>query len=146
MPSDRTHPIVGDHFQGLLDALIAEGLGYPVGEWQRPKDLDQRFDDPPYALLRMYPSAAQFDGPLSDTQADVTLRFQIIGVGFTERQAIDITDACRVAMKTSKVTVAGRYIQSLNFMVTSAGVSRDDDLPEPFYDSSDIYEITTTPS
>ncbi len=145
MPSDRTHPVIGDHFQGLLDALNAGGFTFPVGEWERPKDLSEKFDNPPYALLRMYPSAAQFEGPLGDSQVDVVLRFQIIGVGLTERQAIDVTDICRVEMQPSKVVVANRYTQSIGLMVVSGGISRDDDLPIPFFDSADLYEIKTTP-
>lgn len=147
MPSDRTHPIIGDHVEGLLGALnAAPALPWPVGEWQRPEDLNEKFVDPPYALLRLFPSAAQFEGPLNDTQVDIILRFQIMGVGLTHRQAIDITDICRARMKPSKVAVTGRYVQDIRFMVVSGGVSRDDDLPVPFHYSSDLYEMLTTPT
>ncbi len=146
MPSDRTHPIVGDHLEGILDALIAEAFPWPVGEWQRPVDLDERFVNPPYALVRMFPSAGQFEGPLDDSQIDIILRFQIMGVGLTQRQAVDITDICRRALKPSKITIANRYIMDIRLMVVSGGVSRDDDLPVPFHNSSDLYELQTTPT
>jgi hypothetical protein len=144
MPSDRTHPIIGDHLQGIMSALEAALLPWPIGEWQRPEDLDQKFENPPYALVRLFPSAAQFEGPLNDSQVDIILRFQIMGVGVSERQALDVCDICRAEMKPSKVTVKNRYIQDIRFMVVSGGISRDDDLPVPFHYSSDLYEMLTT--
>jgi hypothetical protein len=148
MPSDRSDIIIGEHFQGILDALVnaAPPLPWPVGEWERPKAGDQKFINPPYALLRLFPSAAQFEGSLADSQADIILRFQIMGVGLTERQAIDVTDRCRKEMKSSKISIPNRYVQDVRFMVVSGGVSRDDDLPEPFHNSSDLYELLTTPA
>lgn len=145
-PADRTHPVILDHLNAVIDALEAGGFTWPVGEWKRPEDLDSRFVEPPYALVRMFPSAGQFDGPLTDTQADVTLRVQVMGVGLTHGQALAVTDLCRTRMKTSIVQVPNRYVQSLQFMVVSGGVSRDDDLPLPFFNSSDLYELRTTPT
>lgn len=147
MPSDRTHPIIGDHIEGIMDALnAAPALPWPVGEWQRPEDLDERFVNPPYALFRLFPSAAQFEGPLSDSQVDIILRFQIMGVGLSHRQAVDVTDICRARLKPSNVAVTNRYVQDIRFMVVSGGVSRDDDLPIPFHNASDLYEMLTTPA
>lgn len=145
-PADRTHPVILDHFEGLLAALDTAGFTFPVGEWRRPEALDSRFDEPPFALLRMFPSAAEFDGPLLDTQVDINLRFQIVGVGQTQSQAINITDNCRGRMQPSIVSINNRYIQSIRLMVVSAGVSRDDDILIPFFESSDLYELRTTPS
>lgn len=146
MPSDRGDILIGDHIQGIIDAITNSSPPWPVGEWQRPEDLDEKFVAPPYALVRLFPSAAQFEGPLHDTQADIVLRFQVMGVGLTHRQAIDVTDICRKEMKASKIVVPGRYVQDVRFMVVSGGVSRDDDLPEPFHNSSDLYELLTTPT
>lgn len=146
--SDRTHPIIGQHLEGILGALegAPNPVPWPVGEWQRPEDLDQRFDNPPYGLVRIFPSAAQFEGPLSDSQIDIILRFQFMGVGLTHRQALDVTDIARARLKPSRVTIPGRYVQDIRFMVVSGGVSRDDDLPIPFHNSSDLYEMLTTPA
>lgn len=144
--ADRTHPVIKDHFDAVVTALENEALGFPTGEWQRPQDLDNRFKDPPYALARIFPSAGQFDGPLSDSQVDIIVRFEIIGVGDTQGQALNITDRCRKAMQPRKLIIPNRYIQSLKYMVVSGGISRDDDLPIPFHDSVDLYELKTTPA
>lgn len=144
-PADRSYPIVGDHIQAVVDAINALGHPWPVGEWVRPQDLDSRFDDPPFALVRSFPSAGEFEGPLNDTQADITIRVQIMGVGLTQRQSLVITDLCRPAMQARLLTIPNRYVQTVNLMVVSGGVSRDDDLPIPFFNSSDIYELRTTP-
>lgn len=145
-PADRTYPVVRDHVDGVVTAITALGHAWPVGEWKRPEELDSRFSDPPFALVRSFPSAGEFDGPLSDTQADITLRIQVIGVGSTQRQSLLITDMCRPAMQARLIPIPNRYIQTVNLMVVSGGVSRDDDLPIPFFNSSDIYELRTTPT
>lgn len=144
--ADRTHPVILDHFKGVLAALEDENLGFPTGEWKRPKDLDERFIEPPYLLARIFPSAGEFDGSLADSQTDITLRFELLGVGKTHNQALNICDRARVAMQPRKVVIPNRYIQSLRLMVVAGGISRDDDLPIPFYASPDLYTMRTTPS
>lgn len=144
--SDRTHPVIGDHLRAILTALENESFPWPVGEWQRPVDLDERFDDPPYALVRIYPSTGQFDGPLADSQTDIHLRFQIMGVGISQMQSIDVTDICRPAMVKSKLSIPNRSIMDLRLMVVHGGARRDDDLQTPFFYSTDLYELQTTPS
>jgi hypothetical protein len=146
MPSDRIHPVIGDHLRAILSALETAALPFPVGEWDRPKDLNERFENPPYAVTRIFPSTGQFDGPISNTQIDINLRFQILGVGETQMQAIDVSDICRPVMVSSLVTVAGRKTQDLKLMVVSGGARRDDDLQTPFFYSTDLYELRTTPS
>lgn len=145
--SDRSHAIIGDHLQGVGDALDAEPLiTFPTSEWQRPVDGQQKFDDPPYAVYRVYPSTSEFDGPLSDTQADIVLRIEILGVGLTQRQSIDVTDICRIAMKRSKIIIPNRRVMDVRFMIVSGGIQRDDDLPTPYHYSTDLYILQTTPA
>ena len=144
--SDRTHPIIGDHFRAILTALENAALPFPVGEWDRPTDLNERFDNPPYAVTRIFPSTGQFDGPLTNTQIDISVRFQILGVGVTEMQALDVTDICRPVMVRSNLVIPGRKIMDLSLMVVHGGARRDDDLQTPFFYSTDLYELRTTPS
>lgn len=145
-PADRTHPVILDHLDAVLAVLDDAALPWPVGEWQRPEDLSGEFVEPPYALVRPFPSAGQFEGPLSDSQTDIVWRFQIIGVGLTERGALSVTDLCRVEMQAKDLVIPSRYVQSLKLMVVAGGISRDDDLPIPFHNSSDLYEMQTTPA
>lgn len=130
-----------------MDALKTfPDITFPIGEWERPKDLMARYKQPPFAVVRPYPSAAQFNGPLSQTQADIVLRVQVIAVGKSEFQALRVGDLCRMALKRSRIIVTGRYVQDFRFMVAAGGVTRDDDLPTPFFSASDLYELATTPA
>lgn len=140
----------------VLNALETIG-DFPAAYWERPKDGQMVFKDPPYALCRPYPSAGEFDGPLSDTRVDIVLRVQVLSVGKTMREAMRVADATRRVMVVSVMepllivaTSAGvdpvpRVIQDLRHMVVSGGISRDDDLPSPFYYDTDLYEMVTTP-
>ena len=139
----RTYPVIDDHLQGVVTLLDAN-VPFPVDFWQRPFDGNERFDDPPYVLVRIFPSAAEFDGPLSDSQVDITLRIQLLAVGRTERQALVANDLCRQYMQREDLTITNRTVMDVRLMVASGGLSRDDDLPTPFFYSSDLYEIRTT--
>lgn len=126
---------------------------FPIDEWQRPKGGDQRFESPPYALVRAYPSADQSSGPLADSQVDTILRVQILGVGHTEIDALNVSDWCRRFMQRDRLepflltaTTNTRKIMDLSNMVVSGGASRDDDLPTPFFYSTDLYNLWTTPA
>lgn len=141
----RTYPKIDDHLTAVV-ALLDANLPFPVDYWQRPFDANERFDDPPYILVRIFPSAAEFDGPLDDSQADINLRVQLLGVGTNERQALIINDLARPFMQRDLLSITDRSVMDVRLMVASAGVSRDDDLPTPFFYSSDLYEIRTTPS
>jgi hypothetical protein len=136
--------VLYDHIKGVVDALDA-GCPFPVGDWERPKDVNERFIDPPYALVRLFPSTGQFNGPLTNTQADVVLRIQVMAAGFVQLQALEVQDITRKYMYRENITIPNRYIQKLRFMVSSGGVSRDDDLPTPLLFSYDVYELWTTP-
>lgn len=145
-PADRLNPVILDHFDAILEAIQNGNPGWPVGEWQRPEDLDDRFVDPPFALVRIFPSAEEFEGTLADAQQDINLRFQVMGVGGTHRQALSVTDKCRSFLQPRSLTIPNRYVQSLKFMVVSGGISRDDDVMIPFFQSVDLYELKTTPA
>lgn len=141
----RTYPVIDDHLVAVVTHLDAS-VPFPVDYWERPKDGNQRFDDPPFVLVRIFPSAAEFDGPLNDSQADINMRIQLLAVGETQRQALRINDICRPFMQRTLLTIPNRAVMDIRLMVASGGVSRDDDLPTPYFYSSDLYEIRTTPT
>lgn len=142
----RTHPVILDHLKGLRAGITAAGFNFPIEQYRRPQDGDSQYVDPPFLVLRVFPSADQSDGPLDDSDADVMLRFQTMGVGDTEDQAINVTDRCRAVMQKENMTITGRRVMDIRLMVVSGGTHRDDDLPTPFYYNHDIWEIRTTPS
>lgn len=149
MPSDRTVVYVRPHVQAVVDAL-ATITDFPTGYWERPKNGQMKFDPPPYALVRNYPSAGDFDGPLSDSQVDVIYRIQILAVGVSEYEVLDVSDRTREVMVASileplLIAATNRAIMDINLMVSSGGTSRDDDLPTPFFYDTDLYELRTTP-
>lgn len=143
----RTPIIVRDHIKAIIDHLD-DNTPFPVGEWERPEDpTTQRFLDPPFAYVRVYPSAAQFDGPISDTQADVMMRFQVMGAGVNMDQAITVTDIChRQLLDRRAFTIPNRRIMNLRRMVVAGGNTRGEDVPDPFHHNMDLYEIQTTPN
>lgn len=150
--TDRIQPAILPQITAVIDALNGylagvPGLTWRTHHWQRPKAGDERFDSPPYALVRPFPSAGEFDGPLSEGQADTVLRIQLLGVGEIEQQAIAVTDICRAGMKKSLVNaqLTGRRVMDLRLMTVHGGARRDDDLQTPFFYSTDLYELHTTP-
>jgi hypothetical protein len=139
----RTVINTDDHTQGLLDALAA--LPFPVGDAVMPRGANKEETDPPFVVL--YPIVGgSFDGPLSDTQADVHLNYQVTSVGetrFSAQAALDLVRA--ILLDKSNVTITGRSIRDIRLVTPFAGVIRDDDLPNPLFYGYDRYELDTTP-
>jgi len=136
--------VLYDHMKAVIEVLEA-GCPFPIGDWERPKDSGEKFIDPPYALVRLFPSTGQFEGDLTNFQSDITLRIQVMAAGFIQLQCLEIQDITRKFMYRENITIPGRYIQKLKFMITSGGIARDDDLPTPLLFSYDVYELRTTP-
>jgi hypothetical protein len=143
-PNYSDDVVLYDHVKAVIDALDA-GCPFQVGEWWRPRDATEKYIDPPFALVRLFPSTGQMEGDLTNFQVDHTLRIQVMAAGKTELQALEVQDITRQQMYRDNITIPNRYIQKLKFMVTSGGVSRDDDLPTPLLFSYDVYELRTTP-
>lgn len=139
----RTTTLLDDHTQGLLDAL--DPAPFSIGDGEAPRLADKTEIDPPFAVLYALPGG-QFDGPLSDSQADVTLIYQITAVGETRQQAQIVIDVCRTLMKKANVTVTNRRVRDLKHLTPYSGTIRDDDLPNPLFYGYDRYELDTTPS
>jgi len=151
---DRTPVYIAPQVEGVISLLRSIEAGdntpFPIEEWQRWKDDtdNERFGDPPYLLVRVYPSAAQASGSLADSQTDTILRMQLLGVGWTEIEALNVTDWARTYMQRNALEafIPDRAVMDLSCMVVSGGATRDDDLPTPFFYSTDLYELWTTPS
>lgn len=144
----RTAIILTDHFNAVLDRIIAHVAGaFPVGEWERPEDVSERFQSPPFAYVRIYPSADEFDGPISDTQADIQMRFQVMAAGLTAQQALTVTDICHQGLLDRRlITIPNRRVMNLKRMVVAGGQTRGEDIPDPYHFSMDLYTMKTTPA
>lgn len=143
----------------MLETAATNDLDGKVNEWQRPKDNAESFVDPPYVLVREYPSAGQFSGDLADTKSDAILRVQVLCLGRTAREARRVRDWTRRYMQRSPLesildtmALSGdpyvfepRAVMDLSLMVAGGGDTRDDDLPTPLHSSTDLYELWTTP-
>lgn len=147
----RTPVFVAPQLQAVLDMLTdAQSFPppFPIDLWFRPKDANQKFYEPPFLLLRVYPSADQMTGDLTDSQRDSVIRIQLISGGKTEIEALNVTDWARQFMQRDDLEVylepENRAVMDLRLMVSSAGLTRDDDLPTPLFSSSDLYELRTT--
>lgn len=139
----RTTTLLEDHTQGMLSALVA--APFPVGDGVAPREADKSEIDPPYVVLYSLPGG-RFDGPLSDSQADVTLIYQITSVGKTRSQAQIAIDVTRVLMKKASINVPNRKVRDLRHITPNSGTMRDDDLPNPLFYGYDRYELDTTPA
>ncbi len=144
VPNYNDDVVLYDHMNAVITTLEL-GCPFPIGDWERPKDSQERFVDPPYAMVRLFPSTGQFQGDLTNFQSDIVLRIQVMAAGFIQLQCLEIQDITRQQMQRENIDIPGRYIQKLKFMVTSGGVARDDDLPTPLLFSYDVYELMTTP-
>lgn len=146
----RTVVLVLGHIAPLIEYLD-NACSFPVVEWTRPEGPNERYVDPPFASVRPYPSAEEFAGPIADSQADINLRIQILGTGRTVSQALMVTDIVRQHMfadlRTSglREIVEDRVVLNIKHMVVHGGVSRENDLPTPWFYSMDLYELMTTP-
>lgn len=140
----RTTVSLEDHKDGILNALNAGGLGFPIGDHTDPLRGGLEVN-PPYAILFLITGGEQ-DGPLSDTAADVALRFQITGVGKTAVEALRVIDQTRAVMKAENITVSGRRVRRLVTVTASSGVQRDDAVPTPVFYGYDVWSLETTPA
>jgi hypothetical protein len=140
----RTVINTDDHTQGILTAL--NSLPFLVGDSEAPRNPDKSEASPPYVVL--YPIVGGgFDGPLSDTQADVTIIYQVTSVGvtrFSAQAAIDLVRA--ILFDKSNVTIPSRRVRDIRLISPFSGIVRDDDLPDPLFYGYDRYQMDTTPS
>lgn len=148
---DRTLVEIDPQIQGILTLLTNASTGTDlvgrVKEWERPKGDDDKFIDPPYVLIREYPSAGQMSGSLAQTKEDTILRIQVLCLGRTPGEARRVRDWTRRHMQRQALEdlLTDRAVMDLSLMVTGGGDTRDDDLPHPFHESNDLYELWTTP-
>jgi hypothetical protein len=139
----RTVISLKDHYDAVLASLnvITE---FPIGEGERPKTSKGLLLDPPYAVLGTFPGV-NLDGPISDTQADVELRFWVRSIGSINDECLVVTDFTRARMDRSLITVSSRKVRDVK-MMTTTGIDRDDDLPTPIFVNTDIWILDTTPT
>lgn len=138
-----TDILVHPHYTGVLENL-QKITQFRIGEGERPR-AGNVFLDPPYAVLYVL-TGGDLDGPLSDTQADATIRFQITAVGRSEPEALAVQDICTARMKKANVTVTDRRVRRLWRSAGSNGVRRDDDLPTPLFYCYQQWDLETTPA
>jgi len=139
----RTVISTEDHTDAILTLLRTTTLS--IGDAVMPRNADKDETDPPFAVL--YPIVGgEFDGPLSDTQADVYLIYQVTAVGETRQQAQVVIDIIRTIMQRENLTITGRVVRDIRLTTPFSGIIRDDDLPNPLFYGYDRYEVDTTPS
>lgn len=148
---DRTLVEVNPQIEAIVTLLTNAAAGTDIvdriAEWERPKDDEAKFEDPPYLLVREYPSTAQMSGPLNQTKEDVVLRVQIMCIGRTPNEARKLRDWSRryTQRNALEALIPDRAVMDFSLMVAGGGDTRDDDIPSPFHESTDLYELWTTP-
>ena len=139
----RTTVSLEDHTDGVLTMLNTTTI--PIGDGVAPRDVDKTEQDPPYAVLYLLPGG-DFDGPLSDSQGDMTFMYQVTSVGETRQQAQVVADIIRTVFKRENLTILNRTVRDVRLETPNSGTVRDDDLPNPLFYGYDRYEVDTTPS
>jgi hypothetical protein len=140
----RTVVLLEDHTDAVLTLLRTSTI--EIGDGVIPRNADKSVKTIPFAAL--YPLlGGDFDGPLSDTQADVSLMYQITSVGETRQQAQIVLDILRVLMADrSNFLIPNRAVRDVRLLTPFSGIVRDDDLPNPVFYGYDRYELDTTPA
>ena len=146
----RTTVLLTNHIQAIVDHITTTMAGYTadinVGFGERPKKPDGTFYDPPYIVIS-HVAGGTLDGPLSDSQADHTIRVLIMAMGNTAREALVARDLAHAEMMDkSNFTITGRKIRDISVEVPSDGAYRDDDVQTPIFYTRQIYLLDTTPS
>ena len=146
----RTTVLIDDHLQPIIDHLttVLGTLSYPVavGDGERPIDTDKKFIEPPYITVH-HIVGGTMDGPLNDTQADVSLRIAIVSFGNTAKEARVLRDIVHAElMDKSNFSITNRRIRDIRLEVPSDGAYRDDDVQTPIFYERQIYLLNTTPS
>jgi len=146
----RTAVLIQDHIQPIIDHLttVLGGLSHsvPVGYGERPINASHEFEDPPYIVVS-HIVGGTVDGPLSDTQADITLRVLILCNGSTAREATVLRDIVHQEMSDkSNFSITNRKVRDIRVEVPSDGAYRDDDVPTPMFYDRQIYVLNTTPA
>lgn len=139
----RTVVSLEDHTEAILIALRTSTI--EIGDGVAPRETDKTEKDPPYAVLYSLPGG-DFDGPLSDTQVDVSLIYQITSVGETRQQCQVIQDILRSKMQKETLSIPNRSVRDVRLLNPNSGLMRDDDLPNPLFYGYDRYEVDTTPA
>lgn len=148
---DRTLVAIDPQIEGVISLLanVAQDTDMEgrIAEWERPKSSTEKFIDPPFVLVREYPSAGQMSGPLNQTKEDAILRVQILCVGRSPSEARKLRDWTRRHLQRNALEdlIPDRAVMDFSLMVSGGGDTRDDDLPHPFHNSTDLYELWTTP-
>jgi hypothetical protein len=139
----RTTVSIEDHKDGILNALYAAGLAFPIGDHEVRLRGGLEVN-PPYAILFLLTGGEQ-DGPINDSVADVGIRFQITGVGKTVVEAMRVIDQTRSVIKEENITITGRRVRRVIPISASSGAQRDDALPKPVFYCYDVWTLDTTP-
>ncbi len=147
----RTAVLIADHLDPIVARLTAT-LGalpnpIPVGFGQRPIDItDKKLHEPPYVVVT-YIKGGTMDGPLSDTQVDISMRILISCMGNSAREATVLRDIVHAdMMDTANFTITNRKIRDIKVEVPSDGAFRDDDVPTPIFYTLQIYLLDTVPA
>lgn len=145
----RTTVLITDHLQPIIDYQVAQldTLDYavPVGFGERPVTNTGEFDEPPYLVISYLPGGS-LDGPISDSQADVSIRVLIASMGKTAKEASVLRDIAHGNMQKENISVTNRKVRDLKVDSPTDGVYRDDDAPTPIFYTRQIYLMDTTPA
>ena len=126
------------HAVGVLTALRTLEPGIAVGDGVRPAAT-------PSCVLDDIGGGA-LDGPVSDSQADAEVPFQVRCIGRSAEEARWVADKVRAAVVN--VTVAGRVMsRPVEFDGPGGQLNRDDDAASPsLYGYQIRFRLHTTPA
>lgn len=133
------------HTAAILAVLQATSVLFdrgerPVGACWQGAEGTSKFK--PYGILHTVD--ATFEGPVSDSEADLVGVWQVTAVGATQAQAEKVADVARTALRTAVISVAGRTITRVR--CEPAGSRPDRTVTPQLWNVTDRYRITSTPA
>ncbi|MCI0678526.1 MAG: hypothetical protein L0Z63_05735 [Actinobacteria bacterium] len=125
----------------LFTAIVARleaSTGKSIGKANAPEDVTT-----PYAVVYPLPDVDS-DGTLDDPDSDVWWGFQITGVGKDMDEAQWMQAEARAALLGWTPTVAGLELSPVE-LDSGSGITRDPDLRQPVFYSTDRFRVFSSP-
>jgi len=136
-----------DHTEAIIEHLEQETMR-PVGDGVAVKDFeDAESQDYPYSVVHeMRVTVTMTSGPFTGSQDDKILRYQVVSVGLSRRQAGMLAERVRDAMLSipETLTIPEHRIQQVQVQLGEG--DRETEIRPSLFSISDVFHVWSTPT